>query len=170
MASRNRWNALDDANFDDFENEIRRRPERRKRHKHRDDERKRARTEQRQRERRKVAISKPFKCKRCKAFIGTPPSGGSQRNHCPNCLYSLHVDGKTPGDRRSDCGSLMAPAGTFFRRNGEQVVVHHCLGCGTERHNRIAADDSPLLLMRLSLLAPPIQTDTADEERPSESA
>lgn len=170
MASRIHWNASDDANFDDFENEIRRRPELRKRHKRWDDERKLDRHEQRQRERRKVAVSKPFKCKRCKAFIGTPPSGGKQRNHCPNCLYSLHVDGKTPGDRMSNCGSLMAPAGTFFRRNGEQVVVHHCLGCGIERHNRIAADDSPLLLMRLALLAPPLHPDTAEAERSSETA
>ena len=31
--------------------------------------------------------------------------------------------------------------GVFARPNGEQVLVHRCLGCGFERHNRIAGDD-----------------------------
>ncbi len=35
----------------------------------------------------------------------------------------------------------MAPIGTFTRHNGEHVVMHHCLTCGFERYNRIAADD-----------------------------
>jgi hypothetical protein len=48
----------------------------------------------------------------------------------------------------------MAPIGTFAQRNGEQSVVHRCLGCGIERHNRVAADDNPLLLMRLPLGEP----------------
>lgn len=38
-------------------------------------------------------------------------------------------------------------------QNSEQVVIHHCLGCGITRHNRVAADDSPLLLMTLPLTA-----------------
>lgn len=48
----------------------------------------------------------------------------------------------------------MAPAGSFFRPNGEQVLLHRCLGCGFERYNRVAADDNPLLLMRLALIKP----------------
>lgn len=115
--------------------------------------------ERKERERRKVHISESFKCRHCKQFIGAPPSGGSQRNHCPMCLYSLHVDGKTPGDRLSDCRSLMEPVGTFYRANGEQVVVHRCLGCGFVRYNRIAADDNPVLLRRLPIVDPPAQTE-----------
>ncbi|MDQ4099720.1 MAG: RNHCP domain-containing protein, partial [Chloroflexota bacterium] len=64
-------------------------------------------------------------------------------------LTSRHVDGKRPGDRRSDCGSLMAPVGVIQRRNGEQLILHRCLGCGQERPNRVAADDNPALLLRL---------------------
>lgn len=30
-------------------------------------------------------------------------AGSNHRNHCPNCLYSLHVDIE-PGDRESECG------------------------------------------------------------------
>jgi len=90
-----------------------------------------------------------FKCRHCKQFIGAPISGGRHRNHCPNCLYSRHVDRSVPGDRRSDCGSLMAPVGVLNRRNGEQMILHRCLGCGKEGPNRIAADDDPTILMRL---------------------
>ena len=164
MASRTRRYASDDARYDDYENEVHYRAAARKPKRAKDNDRARKRHEQCERERRRIDISKPFKCRRCKSFIGVPPAGGKQRNHCPNCLHSLHVDGKTPGDRRSDCESLMEPAGTFFRRNGEQAVLHRCLGCGFERYNRVAADDSPLLLMRLPLLDPPAVA-ASDEDR-----
>jgi hypothetical protein len=87
-------------------------------------------------------------------MVGAPPSGGRNRNHCPLCLYSRHVDRRTPGDRASDCLSLMAPAGVFTRPKGEQVIVHRCLGCGFERWCRVAADDNVVAMMRLPLLAP----------------
>jgi len=56
-------------------------------------------------------------------------------------LYSRHVDSKRPGDRASTCGGSMMPIGVFTRRDGEHVLVHRCLDCGCQRHNRIAADD-----------------------------
>jgi hypothetical protein len=95
-----------------------------------------------------------FKCGHCKAFIGPTVSGGRHRNHCPLCLYSRHVDGPTPGDRASECRSLMAPIGTFFRPKGEQAIVHRCLGCGLERHCRVAADDNIVTCLHLPLIAP----------------
>lgn len=93
-----------------------------------------------------------FKCRHCRTFVGPTVSGGRHRNHCPRCLYSRHVDDRRPGDRASDCGSLMAPVARFDRPNGEPVIVHRCLGCGIERHNRLAADDSILLLTWLPLV------------------
>ncbi|MGH2533320.1 MAG: RNHCP domain-containing protein [Thermomicrobiales bacterium] len=95
-----------------------------------------------------------FKCGHCKAFIGPTVSGGRHRNHCPLCLYSRHVDGSTPGDRASDCRSLMAPVGTFHRPKGEQAIVHRCLGCGLERHCRVAADDNIVACLHLPLVPP----------------
>lgn len=47
----------------------------------------------------------------------------------------------------------MAPVGVFARPNGEQVLVHRCLGCGFERHNRVAGDDDVAAVMRLPLVA-----------------
>ena len=104
-----------------------------------------------------AAADGDFRCRHCKLMVGPVPSGGRQRNHCPTCLYSRHVDGQTPGDRASDCGALMAPVGTFARPNGEQVLVHQCAGCGFQRHNRIAADDNWLAVMRLPLITSPFR-------------
>ena len=95
-----------------------------------------------------------FKCRQCRRFIGALPSGGSHRNHCPFCLYSLHVDDRKTGDRQSICRSRMEPIGSFQRRNGEHVLVHRCLGCGFERFNRIAADDDFELVLSLPILPP----------------
>ena len=92
-----------------------------------------------------------FKCGHCKQFIGAPILGGSQRNHCPNCLYSKHVDHTRPGDRRSTCHSLMEPIGIVHRHN-EDVLIHRCLGCGKEDVNRIAADDNPVLLETIPII------------------
>lgn len=103
---------------------------------------------------RKPDGSEEFKCGHCRAFIGPTVSGGRHRNHCPLCLYSRHVDRSFPGDRLSECRSLMEPIGVFHRANGEQMVVHRCLGCDAERHNRIAADDNLVTLMRLAPVAP----------------
>lgn len=95
-----------------------------------------------------------FKCRHCRTFVGPTLSGGRHRNHCPRCLYSRHVDDRRPGDRASACGSLMGPVARFDRPNGEPVIVHRCLGCGVERHIRLAADDSIVLLTRLPLVEP----------------
>jgi hypothetical protein len=48
----------------------------------------------------------------------------------------------------------MAPIGTFNRPNGEPVIVHRCLGCGFERHNRIASDDDFTLVLSLPAIKP----------------
>ena len=109
-----------------------------------------------------------FRCVHCKMLVGPVPSGGKNRNHCPSCLYSRHVDAKTPGDRRSDCGRSMAPIGAFTRRKGEYVIVHRCLECGFERQNRIAADDNFDLVLELPTVEPLSQTD--DEETAVDSS
>jgi hypothetical protein len=95
------------------------------------------------------AADQAFRCRKCRQFIGAPVTGGRHRNHCPNCLHSLHVDLKRPGDRRSTCQSLMRPRGVLARRNGEQMILHECLRCGKTQPTRVATDDSPMLLMRL---------------------
>jgi hypothetical protein len=95
-----------------------------------------------------------FTCGHCKRFVGSLPSGGHHRNHCPYCLYSRHVDAERSGDRASPCGGMMAPIGAFQRPNGEHVLVHRCERCGFERFNRLGADDDFELTLALPIVAP----------------
>ena len=111
------------------------------------------------------SLTGEFRCRRCRLMVFPPPSGGRHRNHCPYCLWSRHVDGRVPGDRASDCGSGMEPVGTFHRPNGEQVVLHSCLGCRIDRHCRVAADDDQALLMWLPVVAAPTRPAAASWEQ-----
>ena len=90
-----------------------------------------------------------FICRHCGATVPPIESGGSQRNHCPLCLYSLHVDLRT-GDRRCGCRGEMEPIGIWVKRSGEWALIHRCIKCGFIRTNRIAADDNEVLLFRLA--------------------
>ncbi len=93
-----------------------------------------------------------FKCRNCGFFVtqNRELSGVNNRNHCPRCLWSRHMD-ITPGDRRSDCLSRMEPVGLTVKHVtkkygcsvGELMVIHVCTGCGKLSINRIAADDDP---------------------------
>ena len=61
------------------------------------------------------ACNDTFTCKVC-GRVCTPQNAGSDhRNHCPNCLSSLHVD-EEPGDRVSDCGGIMEPVAVWYAR------------------------------------------------------
>jgi hypothetical protein len=45
----------------------------------------------------------------------------------------------------------MEPIAISVRGDGEWVLVHRCTGCGDVHLNRTAADDQPLLLVRLAI-------------------
>jgi hypothetical protein len=99
----------------------------------------------------------------CRADVPTDAPGTQHRNHCPLCLWSRHVDDR-PGDRAmlDDCGSGMEPIAITVRGAGEWVLIHRCSGYGVLHANRSAADDSPLLLLRLAvkpLALPPFPLD-----------
>ncbi len=81
-----------------------------------------------------------FVCARCGTTVLPDAPGTAQRNHCPVCLYSLHVD-ITVGDRRSLCRGLMEPIALWVRERGEVAVIHRCSRCGVIRANRLAGDD-----------------------------
>ena len=66
-----------------------------------------------------------FRCGNCRLDVPTDAVGTEHRNHCPNCLWSRHVD-RSPGDRAAGCGSLMEPIAITVRGAGEWVLVHRC--------------------------------------------
>lgn len=102
-----------------------------------------------------------FICKECGREVIPSGAGSAHRNHCPNCLTSLHVD-ESPGDRASDCGGRMEPIGVWVKKNGEWAIIHRCRVCGKLNANRVAADDNPMKLMSIAmkpLCAPPFPLD-----------
>ena len=106
-----------------------------------------------------------FICKVCGAAVGPAFGGGRQRNHCPVCLSSLHLD-DLPGDRSADCGGVMDPVGVWVRKNGEWAIIHRCRRCGVLHSNRVAADDNPLKLMSIAvkpLASPPFPIERIEE-------
>ncbi|RSS46507.1 RNHCP domain-containing protein [Streptomyces sp. WAC07061] len=95
--------------------------------------------------------SNDFRCASCRLDVSLDAPGTAHRNHCPNCLASLHVDRKIPGDRDADCRGRMEALGMSVRTDGEWMIIHQCTTCGELSVNRIAGDDNPLALVRLAL-------------------
>ena len=111
------------------------------------------------------ACTDSFTCKQCGRLVVSAGAGSDHRNHCPNCLSSLHVDIE-PGDRASDCGSLMEPVAVWVRKNGEWAIIHRCRRCGKLSSNRVAADDNPMKLMSIAmkpLCEPPFPLERIEE-------
>ncbi len=76
-----------------------------------------------------------FICKNC--GLEVKPLGYSSRNHCPNCLHSLHVD-VNPGDRANECGGIMEPIAAEVDSKKGFIIVHKCKKCGAISRNRSA--------------------------------
>jgi len=95
-----------------------------------------------------------FLCGHCGNIVSASHtfSGVNNRNHCPYCLWSCHLDLFAAGDRLSACKGRMKPAGLTMKKSrnkyrldarGELMLIHECIECGVLSINRIAADDDP---------------------------
>ncbi len=93
-----------------------------------------------------------FVCANCGKTVNAL-TNGSYRNHCPYCLYSLHVD-NNPGDRQSLCHGLMKPVGLAYKAKKGWQIVHECTRCGHKSVNKIAEDtDQPDDIEQISRVA-----------------
>ncbi|MCL2592825.1 MAG: RNHCP domain-containing protein [Defluviitaleaceae bacterium] len=77
-----------------------------------------------------------FTCANC-AKIVLPLTNGSYRNHCPFCLYSLHVD-RSIGDRANDCHGTMKPIGIIHHSKKGYQIIHVCQKCKAQQVNKVA--------------------------------
>lgn len=93
-----------------------------------------------------IARQESFICAHCKKQI-EPLAHGSYRNHCPYCLYSLHVDKDGPGDRASTCLSLMRPDHVDHDGKKGWIIVHICTKCGKTIPNKTTEDDKIIEFM-----------------------
>ena len=100
-----------------------------------------------------------FRCAHCGYIVSSAHwlSGVNNRNHCPYCLWSRHLDLYTAGDRLSACKAPMQPIALTSKRSrnkygrgrGELMLVHLCSDCGKVSINRIAADDDANTLLEV---------------------
>jgi DNA-directed RNA polymerase subunit RPC12/RpoP len=99
-----------------------------------------------------LAGTAEFRCLHCHHLVLTDPrlAGVQNRNHCPYCLWSRHMDLARAGDRLAACLSVMQPVGLTLKEtrkrysapgSGELMLIHRCAACGKVSINRIAADD-----------------------------
>ena len=95
-----------------------------------------------------------FTCLHCGSYVSAAQclAGVGNRNHCPYCLWSRHLDLLEAGDRLAACKAPMRPVGLTLKRSrnkyarvigGELMLVHLCTECEHISINRIAADDIP---------------------------
>lgn len=85
-----------------------------------------------------------FVCAHCAARV----RGDGYTNHCPECLWSRHVDVR-PGDRQERCRGMMRPIALTPHKKG-MALVHRCMHCGAERKNRTHKRDNVAAVMQLS--------------------
>ncbi|MBE6140701.1 MAG: RNHCP domain-containing protein [Firmicutes bacterium] len=82
-------------------------------------------------------VDESFKCLNCGGHVES--LGYTARDHCPYCLYSLHVD-INPGDRLANCFGLLKPFGVEKFRDSYKIL-YVCLKCGYQHKNIMAIDD-----------------------------
>ena len=91
-------------------------------------------------------LDEGFVCLNCGKKVES--LGYTSRNHCPHCLYSLHVD-INPGDRANTCLGLLKPVGIETKK-GEYVIIFRCQKCGKETRNKVAIDDDYSQILKVS--------------------
>ena len=88
-------------------------------------------------------VVEDFVCEHC----GSRVKGSGYTNHCPDCLWSKHVD-NTPGDRSARCGGLMEPVGVTVGAKGN-MIIHHCTLCREGKTNKASADDNHDIMLNI---------------------
>ena len=85
-----------------------------------------------------------FVCDNCGAQV----KGDGFTNHCPECLWSKHVD-IFPGDRLEDCHGLMEPVDLESKKD-DFVLTHKCVKCEHISKTRSSAKDNPDAILKLN--------------------
>ena len=73
----------------------------------------------------------------------------TSRDHCPYCLYSIHVD-INPGDRLNTCLGLLKPI-DIEKYKDSYKIIYKCEKCGIIHKNIMAKDDDFDIIVKLSV-------------------
>lgn len=87
-----------------------------------------------------------FICEKC--HYNVSKLNYSARDHCPNCLYSKHVD-IMPGDRKNKCQGLLKPIG-IEKFKDTYKIIYECEKCHQLHKNIMANDDNFDKIIELS--------------------
>lgn len=114
-----------------------------------------------------------MECINCNKKINVIAVGTANRNHCPICFWSKHVDENFPGDRKAKCQTGMKPIGLTFKiegkdkwgkkKQGELMLVHECCECGKISINRISGDDNPEEIIQVLKTSEDLNKETKDK-------
>lgn len=77
-----------------------------------------------------------FTCEKCGLFV----IGDGYTNHCPQCLWSKHVD-IYPGDRKASCGGLMRPI-VIEKEGKDTILTNECTVCLYKKRNKLSLKDN----------------------------
>ncbi|MEQ1561759.1 MAG: RNHCP domain-containing protein [Nitrospira sp.] len=91
-----------------------------------------------------IRKTEDFVCEKCGFFV----EGNGYTNHCPQCLWSKHVD-IFPGDRAGKCGGMMKPI-SIEKKGKEYTILHKCTVCGFEKPNKAVKEDSFDMIVQVS--------------------
>ncbi len=93
-------------------------------------------------------VDEEFECENCNYKVSKLQY--SARDHCPNCLYSKHVD-INPGDRLNKCKGLLEPIGIEKFKNTYKII-YKCQKCKQIHKNIVATDDNVDIIIKLSVI------------------
>ncbi|OGI27194.1 MAG: hypothetical protein A2359_01545 [Candidatus Moranbacteria bacterium RIFOXYB1_FULL_43_19] len=84
-----------------------------------------------------------FVCKKCGAKV----RGNGYTDHCPVCLWGLHVD-VNPGDRAAGCRGMMEPVRAEVK-SGKYLLYYICKECGHKFRVKSAPEDNLYAVTKL---------------------
>jgi len=87
-----------------------------------------------------------FVCRHCGREVG--PLKYTSRDHCPYCLYSIHID-NIPGDRANECLGDLVPFEVECSNKKGYIISYKCIKCGEIKRNKMASDDDFDVLLKI---------------------
>ena len=87
-----------------------------------------------------------FVCQHCGKTV--EPLRYTSRDHCPYCIYSIHID-NIPGDRANKCLGLLKPISVEPNSKKGYIITYKCEKCGEIKRNKSADDDDFDMLLKI---------------------
>ena len=91
-------------------------------------------------------IDEDFTCEVCSYHVKA--LGYTARDHCPDCLCSIHVD-INPGDRACTCHGILMPIAIEPIKKEGYKIVYQCSSCKEIKRNKAAIDDNMDLIIQI---------------------